>query len=161
MSLTYSRLSAKDRATSRRLIRQACHLMLDHASSVHYSQAANRWEGIANAMRAWKGQYPKHSDCSSAATWILWQAYYHFGLHDKVNGENWKAGYTGTLSRHGKRIYGTPKIGDLVLYGQGYPYEHVAVSLGGRLVWSHGSEAGPFLLDIDYRPDRAMVRRFI
>lgn len=162
MSLTYSGLSAKDRRKARRMVVEACHLMLAHKGQVHYTQDfLARWEGIATKLRAWEGQYPRHSDCSSSATWILWQAYHHFGLKDKINGTGWKSGYTGTLATHGKRVWGPPKVGDLVLYGYRWPYEHVAVSLGGRRVFSHGSEAGPFELDIDYRSDRAMVRRFI
>ncbi len=158
---TYSGLSARKRAVARRLIRQACLLMLHHAPAVHYTQTVSRWEGIVRKLRAWRGQFPSYSDCSSSATWILWQAYEHFGLPDKLNGTQWQSGYTGTLSKHGKPIHSTPKIGDLVFYGSGWPYEHVAVSLGGRVVFSHGSEGGPYLLDIDYRPDRREVRRYI
>lgn len=162
MSLTYSKLDAEDRAKAREMVAQACHLMLRHPAEVHYTQEwVARWEGIAKGLRAYKGDYPRHSDCSSSATWILWQPYHHFGLPDKINGTGWKSGYTGTLSQHGKRVYGTPKVGDLVFYGGGWPYEHVAVSLGGRRVFSHGSEGGPYLLDIDYRADRRQVRRFI
>lgn len=159
---TYSGLSLKRRAKARQMVEQACRLMLAHKDQVHYAQDwVARWEGIHDGLLAWKGQYPKHSDCSSSSTWILWQAYHHFGLRDKLNGTDWKSGYTGTLSRFGKTIHGTPKVGDLVFYGSGWPYEHVAVSLGGRLVFSHGSEPGPYLLDIDYRPDRKLVKRYL
>lgn len=162
MSLTYSGLSRKDRAKAREMVDQACRLMLAHKLEVRYTQEwLPRWEGIHEGLRAWKGQFPRHSDCSSSATWILWQAYLHFGLEDRLNGTGWKSGYTGTLSKNGRRIYGTPKVGDLVFYGRAWPYEHVAVSLGGRLVFSHGSDAGPYLLDLDYRSDRALVKRYL
>lgn len=161
-SLTYSGLGRKQRAKARSMILQACHLMLVHKLDVRYTQDwLARWEGIATGLRAWEGQYPRHSDCSSSSTWILWQAYHHFGLGDKVNGTKWKSGYTGTLSVHGKRIFGRTKPGDLVFYGAAWPYEHVTVVRKGRRVFSHGSDAGPYDLDIDYRPDRAMVRRYI
>lgn len=160
--MTYSGLTLKQRAKARAMVEQACHLMLAHTLEVHYTQDwVARWEGIHDGLLAWKGQYPKHSDCSSSSTWILWQVYHHFGLKDTINGTSWQSGYTGTIAKHGKQVHGTPKVGDLVLYGNAWPYEHVAVSLGGRQVFSHGSEGGPYLLDIDYRPDRAMVRRFI
>ena len=60
---------------------------------------------------------------------------------------------------HDKNI----KIGDLIFYGDqggGVP-KHVAISLGGRRALSHGSEAGPLIVDIDYRSDRRMTRRYI
>lgn len=162
MSATYSGLNRHDRAKARAMVEQACRLMAAHKAAVHYTMGARRWEGIDKGLRAYQGEYPKHSDCSSSSTWILWQPYHHFGLPDKVNGTAWKSGYTGTLSQHGKRVWGTPKVGDLVFYGSAWPYEHVAVSMGGRRVFSHGSEGGPYLpLDIDYRSDRRMVRRYI
>jgi hypothetical protein len=159
---TYSGLNARDRARARRMIVQACHLMFNHKTDVHYTQEfLRRWEGIRRGLRAYRGDYPNYSDCSSSSTWILWQPYYHFGLPDKLNGTDWKSGYTGTLSQHGKRIYGTLQVGDLIFYGPSWPYEHVTVSLGGRLVFSHGSEAGPYLLDIDYRSDRKLIKRYL
>lgn len=167
MSAAYSGLTVKQRVKARSMIGQACDLMLAHKSEVHYTQDwTARWEGIRGKLRAWRGQYPHHSDCSSSATWILWQAYHHFGLGDKVNGTKWGSGYTGTLAQHGKTVRWRAKVGDLVLYGNGWPYEHVAVVRKGGLlrrakVWSHGSEPGPYLLGIDYRPDRKLVKRFI
>jgi cell wall-associated NlpC family hydrolase len=50
------------------------------------------------------------------------------------------------------------KVGDSVLYGPRPTFEHVATYIGGGLVFSHGSEAGPFKLSAYYRPV-AMVRR--
>ena len=157
----YSGLNRRQRAKARAMVKQACALMYAHRPQVHYTMGSKRWQGMSQKLRAWKGDYPHYSDCSSSATWILWQAYHHFSLPDRVNGTRWQHGYTGTLVQHGKRVNGTPKVGDLVFYGRGWPYEHVAVSLGGRRVFSHGSEPGPYLLDIDYRPDRAQVRRYI
>lgn len=160
--MTYSGLGGKERAFSRKLITDACRLMMNHTLSIHYTQEwVSRWEGIRNGLRAWKGEYPHHSDCSACATWVLWQPYHHYDLPDKLNATDWKSGYTGTLSRHGKTINGVIKTGDLVFYGSGWPYEHVTVSLGGRQVFSHGSEAGPYLLDIDYRRDRKLIKRYL
>lgn len=159
-----SGLSEQHRAHARRLIVQGAELLLGHARSVHYSQGADRWEGIQRGLLPWKGEYPHHGDCSSTATWLLWAAlHHHFGVRDVVNGTNWTAGYTGTIAKHGKQVVhdANIKVGDLILYGRGWPYEHVTVALGGGVCFSHGSEAGPFKLAIDYRPDRAIVRRFV
>lgn len=167
MSAAYSGLNAQQRSKARSMIAQACDLMLAHKAAVHYTQDwTARWEAIRGRLRAWRGQYPKHSDCSSSSTWILWQPYLHFGLKDRVNGTDWQSGYTGTLSQHGKTVRVRAKVGDLVFYGNAWPYEHVAVVRRGGLlrfakVFSHGSEPGPYLLGIDYRPDRRLVKRYL
>jgi hypothetical protein len=162
MSATYSGLSRSHRARARELGLIACQKTLNHKGEVHYTQGPQRWEGIDEGLKGWKGQFPKHADCSAFATWVLWNGLDHYDMHDIVNGQKWKAGYTGTLAEHGKRIHGARKPLDLVLYGYGWPYEHVAVvAHDTRFVYSHGSEAGPFYLPIDYRPDRAQVRRYI
>jgi cell wall-associated NlpC family hydrolase len=64
---------------------------------------------------------------------------------------------------HGKLVVHeeNARVGDLVIYGHGFPGEHVAMFIGGGKVFSHGSEAGPFKLDMDYRPDRMQIRRYI
>lgn len=135
-----------------------------HPANVHYTQSSARWQGIDKHLLVSKGQCITEGDCSSTATWLLWNALHiAYGVRDVVNGENWKAGYTGTIAQHGKLVQHDSNIliGDLVLYGPAPTFEHVAVAIGGGRVFSHGSEAGPFLLNIDYRSDRAQVRRFI
>lgn len=140
---------------------QAAVLTYHHAPVVHYTQEAGpRWEGIHRGLKSWRGEYPHYADCSSFATWCLWQGLDHFHHSDTVNGEHWRAGYTGTLLVHGKHV-GTPIPGDLIIYGNGWPGEHTAVYTGGGLVVSHGSEAGPFLLPYRYRQDVLAIRRYI
>lgn len=159
-----SGLSEPHRAHVRQLVVQGCELMLGHARSVHYSQGADRWEGIEKGLLSWKGQYPKHADCSSTATWLLWVGlHHHYGVRDVVNGQDWRAGYTGTALQHGKRVVheANVKVGDLAFYGSGWPGEHVAVCLGGGVVFSHGSESGPWKLALRYRPDLMEIRRYI
>jgi hypothetical protein len=151
---------------SRVLIVKASELMMRHQSVIHYSQEANRWEGINNKLTVLKGQYPKHADCSSTATWMLWDAMHRpYGVRDLVNGANWTAGYTGTMYTRGKAVAHDKNlmIGDLIFYGDqggGIP-EHVAIYVGGGKVFSHGSEGGPYILNLDYRGDRRMSRRYI
>lgn len=159
-----SGLSERHRAQARREIIRGCELLLANKGSVHYSQGANRWEGIARGLKIPQGEFPHHGDCSSTATWLLWNALHiPYGVRDVVNGANWRAGYTGTIARHGKLVQHdrSLKVGDLILYGRAPTYEHVVVSLGGRVAFSHGGEAGPFKVDIDYRGDRGPSRRFI
>lgn len=159
-----SGLSAKHRAEARATILKGCGLMLAHPDRIHYTQGPQRWEGIQLARLVSRGQVPAHSDCSSSATWLLWNALaVKFGVRDVVNATGWHSGYTGTIGQHGKRVVHDKniKVGDLVLYGRRWPFEHVAVAVGGGYVFSHGSERGPFKLPIDYRSDRAQVRRFI
>lgn len=169
---SYSGLDEADRATARRLVLKGAEVLLNHPEQLHYSQDATlRWEGIHNRIIPWtqtgvlNGKYPKHGDCSSTDTYLLWLALgHHFHLGDIVNGQGWLAGYTGTMVTRGKAVHDLSRlrIGDQVFYGPSVKAtEHVVTSLGGRRVFSHGSEKGPYVLDIDYRPDRVAVRRFI
>ena len=161
-----SGLSPAQRQHVRQLVAHGSQLLLSRPGDVHYSQAANRWNGIASRKLILQpGRvFPFYGDCSSTATWLLWNGLSHsFGRPDDVNGAHWTAGYTGTMASHGKLVHHDSqiKVGDLVLYGPPPTFEHVAVALGGGMVFSHGSEAGPFKLPIDYRKDRAEVRRYI
>lgn len=159
-----SGLRAPHRAVARHRVLEACGLMLAHKEQVHYSQGPDRWSGITEHLLPSHGQFPAHSDCSSSATWILWNALHvPYGVRDVVNDTRWLSGYTGTIARHGKQVRDLANlaVGDLILYGYRWPYEHVAVYVGGGYVFSHGSEAGPFKLPMRYRADFAQARRFI
>jgi hypothetical protein len=159
-----SGLSAEHRAHARRVVAAGAELLLRHPREVHYTQGGGRWEGIADRLLIARGQYPHHGDCSSTATWLLWNALAHlYGVRDVVNGTSWRAGFTGTMLTHGKpvRHEANVKVGDLAIYGRGAPGEHVAVCLGGGVVFSHGSEAGPFKLPLHYRRDLLEIRRYV
>lgn len=121
-----------------------------HAST--YTQGANRWEGVAAIRgllaphhpipRLWAG------DCSSGYTrWILWALQQHLGRipFDVVNGEDWHAGYTGTIALHLHRLpaHAPLLVGDAALYGSRWPYVHVTGVLDPSegLVVSHGGPA--------------------
>lgn len=158
-----SGLSASHRIRARDLAMQAAYLGLRNAGALHYTQGGRRWDGINKNLKAWRGQYPKYADCSSFVTWCLWNGLDHYGVRDVVNGAAWKAGFTGTQMRHGKQVKKRSNMlrGDLVLYGPSPNAEHVAIYIGDGLVISHGSEAGPFKLSMDYRSDLNQVRRFI
>lgn len=160
--------SPEHRAEMRRIVAHGCEIMLDHKGAVHYSMEGDRWEGIDKRLLISKGQFPKHSDCSSSSTWLHWNAAVaHFPTNpgrDVLNGLRWTAGFTGTLLQHGKVVEHEDNIlvGDLALYGiPGTTGKHVAVCLGGGLVFSHGSEGGPYKLDLHYRSDLMVVRRYI
>jgi cell wall-associated NlpC family hydrolase len=135
-----------------------------HAEAVHYTTGPRRWDGITNRCRAHLGRFPRWADCSSYATWCLWDALGGPNAGpDIVNGQSWKGGFTGTMKQHGRRVQGGPANalpGDLVLYGGGSG-KHVAIVVGKNKVISHGSESGPVLVKMDYRSDLTEVRRYI
>jgi hypothetical protein len=161
-------LDRKQRAASRRRAVQAAMLLLHNAQAVHYTQGPDRWQGINQKLDESRGQFPNYGDCSSSATWCLWNGIYlpWVGVGDVVNGDRWNAGYTGTMARHGREVHHVRNVirGDCVLYGPAPTYEHVAIVVGHRkgvpIVVSHGSEAGPFLLPYNYR-DVGQIRRYI
>jgi hypothetical protein len=163
-ALSVSGLSASHRVRVRDLACQAALLTIRHAPEIHYTQnMIPRWEGIARSLKAWKGEYPSSADCSSIATWWLWQGLDHYGVRDTVNGREWRSGYTGTMLEHGRQVIdsGNWLRGDLFIYGSGFPGQHVALYLGDGFVASHGSEPGPFKLRWNYRSDLMQVRRYI
>lgn len=164
-------LSATHRSHARRRVREAALLAYHHKDSVHYTQTAARWNGIAAHKDASKGQYPTQADCSAFATWCIWNGIYlPYHCRDTVNGAKWLAGFTGTMLHHGKRVVhvGNTLVGDCVIYGGGTG-KHTAVivahaTINGRrtpMVVSHGSDAGPFYLPYNYRPDINQIRRYI
>lgn len=171
-----SGLGGMQRLRARDLAVEAALLGLRRAPSLRYTQGPSRWEGIARHLKAWQNECPRNGDCSAFATWCLWNGLDHFGVRDTVNGQRWRAGYTGTMVNHGKRVRDRGNVvrGDLVLYGDPFGRTgHVAIVVGARggrgpavqrgrplLVVSFGSDAGPYLLRADYRPI-AQIRRYI
>jgi cell wall-associated NlpC family hydrolase len=129
------------------------------ATTTHYTQdAVKRWNGIT------KKEYPPNapvwSDCSSAVSWIYWTVF--GGGSDFLNGQAWKAGYTGTQTQHGKSIsLSNAQHGDLVFYGgtTSVP-SHVAMWVGDGYVVSHGSEQAQ-CLSVHYRSDINQVRCYV
>ena len=170
-----SGLSRQKRNRARERVVQAALLGLHNKDEVRYtdpfipSEAALRWDGIRNRRKARLGQFPRNSDCSSFATWCLWNGLFlPFGLDDVVNGQSWAAGFTGTMLDHGKRVRRVKNVrrGDCVLYGEeGTSGQHVTIVVGRQggvpMVVSHGSDEGPFFLAFDYRDDVMQIRRFI
>ncbi len=171
-----SGLGEQNRLKARDLTVEAALLGLRRAASLHYTQGPARWEGIARNLKAWQGECPRNGDCSAFATWCVWNGLDHFGVRDTVNGTGWRSGYTGTQVNHGKRVESRANVlrGDLVHYGDPFGRSgHVAVIVGARrgagpavvpglplLVVSFGSDAGPFLLEANYRTI-AQIRRYI
>ena len=159
-----SGLSPTHAAQVRTLVANGAAMLVAHKDAVHYTEGPQRWSAIAQRKLVARGQMLTEGDCSSTATWLLWNGLSHlFGVRDVVNDASWTGGYTGTMLNHGVlvRHEADVKVGDLALYGSGPPGQHVAVCLGGGMVFSHGSEAGPFKLALHYRPDLMEIRRYI
>lgn len=141
-------MNRTERFRARDVVTAAAMLGVRNKDQIHYTEnAPARWEGIANGLIAAEGQFPHYADCSAFVTWCLWQAL-RFGP-DAVNGEDWKAGYTGTMMNHGKVVDPRYAVrGDAVMYGN--PVYHTAIVVGrnnGQLmVVSHGEETGPYLI---------------
>jgi hypothetical protein len=158
------KLTDAERSEARKLAVRAFALLRSNHSVVHYTQGASRWQGINERRRANEGRFPHYADCSSAATWAWWNALTHVDgprTPDRINGSNWTAGYTGTMLSHGWKVTDR-RPGDLVLYGRGFPGGHVAmVAENTNMVYSHGSESGPYYLAWNYRSDVIGVRRYI
>lgn len=161
--LMFGSVSGLDPEHARQVVNlnlQAVVLGYHKKDHIHYTQGSLRWQGISSRRRASRGQYPNFADCSSYSSWGKWCGF-EVGHHtDVVNGEHWLAGFTGTEAIHGRRVT-TLMPGDLVLYGHGPSFEHVTTYTGGGLCVSFGSEPGPFLLPVHYRPDAAEYRRYI
>jgi len=106
--------------------------------SEHYTEnSPARWTGIDDKIRP--PSAPTYSDCSSAVTWCYWTV---FGNGpDIINGENWQAGYTGTMATHGKAIDCSQlQPGDVILYGSGAPWDHAEMYMGNGQTVSHGAD---------------------
>lgn len=156
-------VSPVQRGQVERILLNGARLLLENAANVHYTEDMRlRWEGIAHGLRISRGDYPHHGDCSSTISWLYWNALYtHLGMADVVNGEGWRAGYTGTMLQHGVHVSENDlHVGDAVIYGRGAPGSHVAMYVGAGMVFSHGSEGGPYKLQVRYRQDVLAIRRY-
>jgi hypothetical protein len=155
-------LNARDRIRARDLAIQAASLALRNHAGIHYTMDARRWDPIKRNRKAWRGEFGKFQDCSSFATWCLWTGLDHFGVSDIVNGQKWRAGFTGTMLDHGQRVTRANIVrGDLLFYaGRDGKINHVTIYIGGGMVISHGQEPGPVKVRMDYRPI-AQIRRYI
>lgn len=168
MSAAVSGLSPQRRAVAREIAVTAAMLGYHNAPNVHYTMGARRWQGIDLDLKAYRGEYPRYADCSAFVTWCLWNGLDHYNIRDTVNGAAWKAGFTGTMLSHGKRVLHAENWlpGDAVIYGvKGTTGEHTAILVDCDrpvpLVVSHGSEGAPYLLPWNYRSDAIDIRRYV
>lgn len=138
------------------------------AGRAHYSEGVGR--SFLPSLPSKPGQIiaPSYLDCSAYVTWLFKvSGVPTSGLTDDLpdpSGFGYRViGYTGTLAQHGTRIPigARLKVGDLVFYGGGYPYSHVAVVVNAmlRLVSSHG-QPGVRTVPFNYRPVAAIRRYF-
>jgi len=141
-------------SAQRKGLYDAAMALYNHRASEHYTQGSSRWIGITNKVRP--PNAPTYSDCSAAATWCYWTV---FGSGpDFLNGQSWKAGYTGTMSGRGHSVgCSSMQIGDLSFYG--HPISHVAISIGNGKVVSHGSDPVG-IYSYNYRSDLNQCRSY-
>ena len=113
-----------------------------HTAEIHYSEGADRY----NWSKTKRGTLPISTDCSG----FVAMCYKWAGLPDP-SGDNFQAGYTGTLlanaEKNGHILTDISKAlpGDLIVYGPGTG-SHVAMIVeagADPLTISHGSESGP------------------
>jgi peptidoglycan hydrolase-like protein with peptidoglycan-binding domain len=111
----------------------------------------------AHLMRQRVIEQNKQSTGHSVAEWALYaasRAPRHYTQDSRrwqpVNFPNYRAGYTGTLAQHGRRV-ASPQPGDLALCGPPPTFTHTFVYVGGGKGVSHGSEGGPYLCSANYR----------
>jgi hypothetical protein len=155
-------LNARDRIRARDLAIQAASLARLNHAAIQYTMGASRWDPIKRNRKAWRGEFGRFEDCSSFATWCLWNGLDHFGIKDVVNGQQWQAGFTGTMLDHGQRVARANILrGDLLFYANDrHQINHVTIYVGGGMVISHGQEPGPVKVEMDYRPI-VQIRRYI
>ena len=155
-------LSTGKRLRARDLAVQAAALALLKNASIQYTMGSRRWDPITHDRKAWRGETGAFEDCSSFATWCLWNGLDHFGIGDVVNGQRFDAGWTGSMIEHGERVTRASVLrGDCLFYaGADGRINHVTIYVGGGMVISHGSEPGPVKVRMDYRPI-VQIRRYI
>ncbi len=140
-------LSQKDRLELRRVVLRAAYTSVKDHARMTYTEGALRWSGITDQCHDIDDRVPPYCDCSSFATWAYWDASRWLKLGDFVNGLNWIAGYTGTMTPHGERV-ATPQTADLVFYGGlQIPY-HVAIYIGNGRVVSMGRPGAPEIVPV-------------
>jgi len=121
----------------------------NHRPQIHYAET--RPMTLMNDLQ----HLPVAEDCSTLYTKMAKYA----GWPDP-NGNGYDgSGNTTTLCQHGRKITRAQlQVGDGVFYSSP---AHVGGYVGGGRIISHGSEAGPSLTPIDYRPDLAQCRGYL
>lgn len=119
----------------------------------------NKIEWVSDSRRAQDlappPNVPANSDCSAFATWCYKSA----GAPDPSGFGYRQIGSTYSQIGRGSRVAskGQLKAGDLVFYSNP---AHVAIYVGQGKVVSHGSDPGPRLEEVGYRPVSAMRNYF-
>ena len=154
----------KPKTTARERAVRAAMLGVKHRDQISYTQTTSRWDGINRVCRAFRGQFPRSADCSSFVTWCIWDALGGPKAGgDRVNGQQWRMGFTGNQTSHGKlvRSLEDARPGDLLFYrGSNGQIAHVTMLIDKGKCVSHGSNAGPMILAPNYRPI-AQIRSYL
>jgi peptidoglycan hydrolase-like protein with peptidoglycan-binding domain len=129
--------------------------LYNNRAFIHYTQSSMRMYGVKNRIRI--PSVTKYEDCSSSVTYIFWYA-----DAPDPNGLGFNGyGFTGTMTQNGTRVLGPWKEIDCHYYGPSDSrITHVTMNIGKNKVFSHGSEEGPLILGVQYRPDLRQTRRY-
>lgn len=147
---------------------QAAMIAYNYAPLLRYTQSASRMMIVRKKLKPLdrlrgylSGGNQLWEDCSSSLT-----GFYYIAERDDPSGyepDYPGYGYTGSISVRGVRV-SFPKLGDFGFYNGPWPYTHMVICVGFKngmpLVFSFGSDAGPFLLPYNYRSDFSHWRRY-
>lgn len=149
------------------VVKAALKAYQDHQGKMIYSGPntsasvmAKRWEGIDKGIEL--PRVPKHADCSSLATWCLWNARER-GATDPSHPDDqtWTWGTTFSMEPNGKKVsVAKARPGDLVFY-EGHVTIIVERSQGIPYVVTFGSQGGPYYEKYNYRTDVTSVKDYI
>lgn len=166
--LRKERQAQKEGVAARKIVvKAALKAYRDHQGKMIYSGPntpqsvmAKRWEGIQKGIEL--PRVPKHADCSSLATWCLWNAREE-GATDPSDpdDQSWSWGTTFSMEPNGKKVsVAEARPGDLVFY-EGHVTVIVERSQGIPYVVSFGSQGGPYYERYNYRNDVTSVKDYI
>lgn len=158
-------LTPTQKETARFLIQRYCERAEDNRADIHYAQ----FRPMNHLGKSPSSEFT--ADCSGYITSAFYWAEIHtkFTVSDPNGLKYSKYGYTGTLlaNNRTRRVPLDRKffVGDMALYGPSLSNTtHVVIcrksGMRKEAIWSsHGSEAGPYPVYLDYRRDLLIVVR--
>lgn len=130
------------------------------SSHYYYTQTSARSDFLRGIGPPW----PKGGDCSGSVSALYWLT---FG-RSVPTGSAYPYDWTGSMQDRGHIVWSAGQSlsrlhqGDLVFYGYGSPYTHVAmvISRDGSRVYTFGNDSCPCNSSTLYRSDARIARRY-